>query len=104
MSAVAGDVLTFGREPELATGVRGVLFETEEGIYIPWISADREGSGHVGRYLDSLPRDHRVVFPTVISRRLAGMLRRRGFHETTEYAPEFGELVDVYERKPVACE
>lgn len=35
--------------------------------------------GAVGRWLDSLPRDRKVVVPAVVSGRLAGMLTRRGF-------------------------
>lgn len=35
--------------------------------------------GAVGRWLDTLPRDRKVVVPAVVSRRLAGMLSRRGF-------------------------
>jgi hypothetical protein len=96
-----GDVLIVGQEPMLAPGVRGVLFDTAEGIYIPFIVAEREGSGDVGRYLDSLPRDRRVVFPTVISRRLAGMLARRGFREAVDYSEEFHSYVDIFERKAV---
>jgi hypothetical protein len=37
--------------------------------------------GDVGRWLDSLPRQHRVVVPAVVSARLYGMLQRRGFNQ-----------------------
>jgi hypothetical protein len=33
----------------------------------------------VGRWLDTLPMDRKVVVPAVVSGRLAGMLARRGF-------------------------
>lgn len=89
-----------GEEPLVAPGVRAMVFDTPEGIYIPMIIADREGSGDVGRYLDSLPKDRRLVFPTVISARLRGMLERRGFRETTEWSPEFQEHVEIHERRP----
>lgn len=62
------------------------------------IAAERPGRGDVARYLDSLPKNRRVVFPTVISALLRGMLQRRGFELTSEWSPEFGEHVDIYER------
>ena len=93
-----GDVLT-GQERR-ADGVLGYSIETERGLYIPWVQAEVEGDGRVGRYLDSLPRDRRVVFPTIISGRLAGMLARRGFTPGYEWAEEVGETVDFMERVP----
>ena len=48
----------------------------------------------MGLYLDSLPKDRRVVFPCVVSDRLAGMLTRRGFSPGDDDAGE----IDVYER------
>lgn len=95
-----GDLIMPGAEPEIAPGVRGVVFDTGNGIYVPLVSAERPGSGDVAKWLDGLPRDRRVVFPNVISARLAEMLRKRGFVETTEFAPEFGEHVDIMERAP----
>lgn len=97
-----GDTFTPGDEPVVAQGVRAFVFDTADGVYIPWIAAEREGAGDVGRYLDALPRDRRVVFPTVLSRRLAGMLRRRGFCEATEYVEELGEHMDIFERQAQA--
>ena len=87
-----------GEEPEVAPGVRAMVFDTPNGIYIPVIIADRPGRGDVARYLDSLPATRRVVFPTVISARLRAMLERRGFELTSEWSPEFWEHVDIYER------
>ncbi len=84
----------------MAPGVRAHVFDMPQGIYIPMIIAEREGAGDVGRYLDSLPKDRRVVFPTVISARLRGMLERRGFRQSTEWAPEFEEHVEIHERRP----
>lgn len=98
MSAL-GEVLT-GRE-RLAPGVFGYNADMgEKGLYVPWIQAEHEGSGDVGRYLDRLPRDRRVVFPTILSARLAGMLARRGFVPGQEWADEVGEWVDLMERRP----
>lgn len=93
-----GDILT-GRE-RLADGVFGYCLETDRGLYVPWIMAEREGSGDVGRYLDSLPTDRRVVFPTILSARLAAMLGRRGFVATVEWAEEYEEWVEIMERLP----
>ena len=93
-----GELLT-GRE-RLASGVLGYSMKTPRGLYIPWIQAETEGDGRVGRYLDGLPLDRRVVFPTIISARLVGMLARRGFTPGWEWAEEAGEMVDFMERKP----
>lgn len=87
---------------KLASGVFGYGVDTERGLYIPVVTAEKEGNGDVGRFLDSLPTDRRVVFPTVISSRLAGMLERRGFVSNTERAgPPYDEDVDIWERLPV---
>jgi len=67
---------------ELASGVRGYTRDVDGALWIPIIIADDPGSGAVGRYLDSLPRDREVRVPNVFSSRLAGMLMRRGFHTT----------------------
>lgn len=95
-----GDPITLGAEPLLAPGVRGTAFDTPAGIYIPLITADDEGSGAVGAFLDALPTDRRVVFPNVISARLEGMLVRRGFTPGVEREPHFGELVELLQRCP----
>lgn len=71
----------------------------DEGLYVPLINAEQPGQGAVGRYLDSLPRDQRVVFPNVLSAVLAGMLHRRGFALTDEYSPEFEARIPCWERK-----
>jgi len=94
-----GEVFEPGQEPLVAPGVRAIVFDAPAGIYVSWISAEREGSGDVGRFIDSLPKDRRVVFPNVISNRLARMLERRGFEASEESAPEFGR-VDIFERLP----
>lgn len=84
----------------LGDGVRGYSVDTPDGLYIPYIAAEIEGDGRVGKYLDALPRDRRVVFPTILSTRLAGMLARRGFVVSAEWAEEVGEWVDIMERRP----
>lgn len=98
MSVRTGDLLT--GDERLAEGVLGYSIETSEGLYIPWIQAEVEGDGRVGRYLDALPTDRRIVFPTIISARLVGMLHRRGFVPSVEWSAEAGEWVDIMERAP----
>lgn len=85
-------------EVQLAPGVHGTLFDTPDGIYIPTISADEPGSGDVGRYLDSLPRNRTVKFPTVMSGRLREMLVRRGFVDGEEWSKEYDTLVEMLVR------
>lgn len=88
-----------GQEPYLAPGVRGYTVEQNGELYVPLIIADRPGSGDVGRYLDSLPRDRTVKFPNVLSERLEQMLLRRGFHHGVEYSEEWG-IVPILVRHP----
>lgn len=63
-------------------------------LWVPLVIAEKPGNGDVGRYLDSLPGDRRVVFPNVISDVLIGMLKRRGFTEV------INEGHAVFERRP----
>ena len=72
-----GEILTPGAEPEIWPGVRGYAVEHSGRIFIPAVAAENEGSGDVGRFLDAV--SERCVFPNVMSARLRGMLRRRGF-------------------------
>ena len=69
-------------------------------LAIPVIQSDMERAGHGGRFLDSLPKDVRIAFPTVVSGILSGMLSRRGFRfeENLIYAVELGEWVDGWVR------
>jgi len=68
-----------GLEPEIVPGVKGMAFDTPEGVYIPLIAAVNEGDGRVSAFLDALPRTRRIVFPNVLNPRLVAMLERRGF-------------------------
>jgi hypothetical protein len=82
---------------QLAPGVFGYTVERDGMLLIPFLAANHEGSGDVGRFLDGLPH-HRVVgFPNVVSRRLAGMLARRGF--VAEVMELDGEPVEVLVRR-----
>lgn len=98
MTDAQTDTFSPGEVPEVAPGVRALVFDMPTGVYIPMIAADRPGNGDVARYLDSLPTDRRIVFPTVISAQLRGMLERRGFAPNVEWAPEFKADVEIYER------
>ena len=90
----SGSTLSPGDEDFLAPGVRGYAIEENGKIYIPLIIAEQEGSGVVGRFLDSLTP--RCVIPTVTSVRLRGMLERRGWKCTEEEA--MGDVFDVWVR------
>lgn len=86
---------------ELSPGVVGYTVDNgEQGLYVPLIESTDPGQGNVGRYLDTLPRDRRVVVPNVINVKLAGMLERRGFVVEDEWAEDFGEWVPCHVRVP----
>jgi hypothetical protein len=89
------------RLDELAPGVAGYTFDREaDGLYVPLVAALRPGHGAVGRYLDILPRDRRVVFPNVISPVLEGMLQRRGFTLIEEWSEDYEAMVPCWHRLP----
>lgn len=89
------DILV-GQEPLLAPGVRGYAIEGEDGsVYIPLVIAEREGSGDVGRFLDSLDPSVNWKFTSVISLRLAGMLERRGYERKTETLPGIDDSREI---------
>ena len=69
----------------LAPGVYGYAVEADGEIWLPYIRAAREGSGAVGRFLDRLPAN--AAIPNVVSSRLLGMLRRRGWKSRLEPTP-----------------
>ena len=97
----AGETFQIGQEPELAPGVRGYTLDVDGDLWLPLIYAEGEGSGQVGAYLDSLPFDRRVVVPNILSGRLAGMLKRRGFVTETVTSSE-GE-VEALVRRATKC-
>lgn len=82
--------------PVLAPGVTGYAIESDDKsrIYIPLVTAEHEGNGDVGRFIDSL--SSRCVFANVCSPRLQGMLERRGYTKTFEFDPMEGEDCDVW--------
>jgi hypothetical protein len=67
--------------PEIVPGVHGdvVTRSAQKTIFINILGTTKPGQGLVGRYLDSLPADFTIRVPSVMSRRLAGMLARRGY-------------------------
>jgi hypothetical protein len=82
----------------LAPGVHGVIEERSDGLYVPLIVADHPGHGDVGRYLNSLPHDRKVVVPMVVNERLRGMLARRGFVRRIVYEPVIEQYIEVFVR------
>jgi hypothetical protein len=80
---------------ELAPGVIGYAVEHEGCVYIPIITARKQGAGDVGRFLDSLSARCRV--PNVTSPRLLGMLQRRGWKAATEVTDD-GHPCEVWAR------
>ena len=64
----------------LDVGVKGYAREKAGEIHIEFIQAEIEGNGDVGRFLDHL--SPRCVIVNVVSSRLAGMLKRRGWVQT----------------------
>jgi hypothetical protein len=103
--------LTPGQEPVIAPGVRGCVIEHEGELHIPLVSAEHPGIGAVATFLESLPQDKRVVFPTVISEKLANMLLRRGFVERRQHGGFALETLRggpegvpvVYTSEPLTC-
>lgn len=103
--------LTLGQEPVIAPGVRGCVIEHEGELHIPIVSAEHPGTGAVAAFLDSLPQNKRVVFPTVVSYRLADMLLRRGFVERRQHGGFALETLRggpkgvpvVYTNEPLTC-
>lgn len=94
-----GTPCTPGKEPILAPGVRGFLFDRPDAIYIPVIYAEKEKAGNVSKYLDSLPKDRNVVFCTVVSSDLREMLTRRGYTKAFLWEPEIRETVEIMIRR-----
>jgi hypothetical protein len=85
----------------LAPGVTGYLVEYQGHLWLPVITADQPGRGHVGRYLDTLPRDRTIYVPTVMAPRLEEMLRHRGFSLLTMFAAPRLEGAVVGETEPM---
>jgi hypothetical protein len=87
-----GSTFIPGQEPELAPGVTGILFDEKDmGIIVSAIFATNPGNGDVARFLNTLPRDRRVTFPTVISPKLEAMLLRRNFKKVVLNDPQHGQ-------------
>lgn len=69
-------------------------------IYVPLLMADNPGNGALSRYLDQLEAstDKAIRIPNVINPRLEAYLARRGYQLRQEWAAQFEEMVDVWER------
>ncbi len=91
-----GDRIRPGEEPVIGEGIRGVALDRGPlGIWIPLVSTEQPGTGQLGRWLDDLPNDRRVVFPTVIHPRLVVALVNRRFRHKV-----FTGGVDGFVRDP----
>ena len=78
----------------------GVFDQGKEGVYVPVVISKQPGCGNVGRFIEHLLGEHKMVkFPNVINPQLQQMLMRRGFKLTYEYAEVYGEYVDVWVRE-----
>lgn len=86
---------------EIAPGVDGKVVDHGTHIEVVGVRAQVEGSGAVGRWLDSLPPHSEVWVPLVTSDRLAGMLDRRGYQRTTRPLSTSGERRMTYVRPPL---
>ena len=86
--------------PLIGEHVHGMYHHDGATIWIGWIHTFQPGEGWVGKYLDSLPTNRRVVVPSVINAVLAGMLLRRGFKfHRRVFTAYGGEAVDGYVRE-----
>lgn len=96
--------LMFDFVVEIASGVEGYTVDLgEKGLYIPLVQATDPGNGDVGRFIDGLPTDRRIVFPNVINGKLEGMLKRRGYVEEHEWSEDFGEMVPLLVKLPISA-
>jgi len=80
-----GSIMEPGKEPELAPGVQGYVIVADGVYYIPVVAAVTPGNGDVSRWLNTLPRNLAISFPTVVNERFAKMLRKRGFSYDEKY-------------------
>jgi hypothetical protein len=78
--------------------VAGYSVDVDGATYYPVVRATRPGCGDISRWLDGLPKDKTIKFPTVISRKLEAMLVRRGFTLVQEWDEHCREMADVYVR------
>lgn len=95
------DDLFESMETEIAPGVMGVTGEEGDSLTVFWIRATREGSGAVGRYVDSLA-DRRHVRFIECNDRLAGLLARRGYVERQVSRPSGNGWARAMVRRPPA--
>lgn len=75
--AVAAELATL--YPVIGPSVHGEIVERADAVFLNIIVAQHPGRGDGGRFLDSLPRDKRIIVTCVLSEVLIGMLQRRGY-------------------------
>jgi hypothetical protein len=85
---------------ELSPGLFGYTLESGGALYVPLVVARPPGRGALSRYLNALPRDRVVKFPSVLSSILERALLKRGFHVEYEWSDEHDERVEMYVRRP----
>jgi hypothetical protein len=72
----------------IVEGVHGYAIQDGPGaLWLPVIMGIPAGAGHVGRFLETLPRDRAIIVPTVVSKQLKDMLHRRGFMDAMVLPP-----------------
>lgn len=83
----------------VAPGVTAITSDTADGYIVMWVKADNPGIGAVSAWLDTLPRNRRIVFIGP-GGRLVGMLERRGFKPCHVLSPGTDRWVDAHVRRP----
>ena len=94
MDISMADYSTWPMPPPLVwPGVEAIITERKGWLWVIVVVSRNEGSGQVGKWIDSLA-DRSVIFLEVNSSRLAGMLQRRGYRESRIWVAENDEWSD----------
>jgi len=87
-----------GKMGELADGVWGYTRERGGELWIPLFQVTN--TDKAGTYLDSLPKDRRVVFPNVMELEVESLLEARGFELLLMEDPQVGASYPAWCRDP----
>mgnify|MGYP001607416767 CR=1 FL=1 len=72
-------------------GLKGYWWETEKQICVPLVISKNEGNGTFTKWLDLLETKGKTIFfPSIVSKRLEGILRRRGYIDAFVMDKELG--------------
>lgn len=93
--STSGEEINILEPSYLAPDIQGYAVVVGDEVWIPDIRCDKPGLGLVSQFIENL--SPRCCFVNVISPKLEGMLRRRGWCKRSEVND--GEFVDVW-RKP----